>query len=263
MQRGRPIPSSSSIISLNPKLDNGVLCIGSRLEHASIALDSKYPIILPSNARITALLIADFHEKFVHSSTDRTLHEIRKLYWIPRGRQVIRKIVKRCVLCKRWEGKPEQPTMAALPHVRTESGKPPFYYCGVEFFGPIEVTLFRRRVKRWGCLFTCMVTRAVHLEMAYGLSTDSFLTALANFENRRGVPNTYYSDNGTNFVGADRELKEWFQALDQATIAARLCRNETSCKSSTHPQPHTLVVAGSGLCNLQNVLSCACCLVNL
>ena len=95
LQRGRPIPSSSSIISLNPKLDNGVLCIGSRLEHASIALDSKYPIILPSNARITALLIADFHEKFAHSSTDRTLHEIRKLYWIPRGRQVIRKIVKR------------------------------------------------------------------------------------------------------------------------------------------------------------------------
>jgi hypothetical protein len=128
--------------------------------------------------------------------------------------------------------------MAALPHFRTESGKPPFYYCGVDYFGPIEVTLFRRRVKRWGCLFTCMVTRAVHLEMAYGLSTDSFLTALANFENRRGVPNTYYSDNGTNFVGADRELKEWFQALNQATIAARLCRNETSWKFNPPSAPH-------------------------
>ena len=151
MKCGRPIPSSSSIISLSPKLEDGVLCVGSRLEHASIAVDSKYPIILPSNARITALLIADFHEKFAQPSTDRTLHEIRKLHWIPCGRQVIRKIVKKCVLCKRWEGKPEQPTMAALPHFRTESDKPPFYYCWEDYFGPIEVTLFRRRVNAGAC----------------------------------------------------------------------------------------------------------------
>ena len=98
--------------------------------------------------------------------------------------------------------------------------------------------LFRRRVKRWGCLFTCMVTRAVHLEMAYSMSTDSFLTALANFESRRGVPNSYFSDNGTNFVGAERELRECLNSLDQATIAAKLCRNGTKWQFNPPSAPH-------------------------
>ena len=64
--------------------------------------------------------------------------------------------------------------------------------------------------------------------MAYGISTESFLIVFANFENRRGVPNMYFSDNGTNFVGAERELKEWFNNLDQAAIVGKLCRNETT-----------------------------------
>ena len=191
LNNGRSIESSSSIISLAPMLnEDGVICIGCRLENADIAWDSKHPIILPSTARITTLLIREFHEKFWHSSTERTFHELRKIYWIPRGRQFIKKIVKRCVWCKRVEGRIEQPVMAALPYFRTAPDHAPFYYCGVDYFGPIEVMVFRRRVKRWGCLFTCMVTRAVHLEVAHSMSTDSFLTALANFESRLGVPNS-------------------------------------------------------------------------
>ena len=74
--------------------------------------------------------------------------------------------------------------------------------------------------------------------MAYSLSTDSFLTVLANFENRRGVPNTYFSDNGTNFVGAERELKEWLDNLDQAALVGKLCRNEIAWKFNPPSAPH-------------------------
>ncbi len=104
--------------------------------------------------------------------------------------------------------------MADLPPQRLAIGCPPFTYTGVDYMGPFEVTIFHRKVKRWVCLFTCMITRAVHLELAYSLSSDSFLAVFFRFEAGRGVPKEYRSDNGTNFVGAKNELDRCLAALD-------------------------------------------------
>ena len=76
-----------------------------------------------------------------------------------------------------------------------------------------------RRQKRYFCLFPCLATRAVHLEMAFGLDTDSFLNAFYRMVNRRGLPREMLSDNGTNFVAAERELRGLVEALDQSKIA--------------------------------------------
>lgn len=74
------------------------------------------------------------------------------------------------------------------------------------------------RTKRYLCLFTCLSTRAVHLEIAYGLDTDTFLNAFYRFVSRRGEPEEVFSDNGTNFVGASRELKELFRLIDKSKV---------------------------------------------
>ena len=95
-----------------------------------------------------------------------------------------------------------------------------FTKTAVEFAGPFVTMQDRgkRREKRYLCLFTCMVTRAVHLELAYGLDTDSFMNAFYRMASRRGLPNEIYSDNGTNFKGAENELKALVTQLDEDKI---------------------------------------------
>ena len=77
--------------------------------------------------------------------------------------------------------------MAALPSYRIQPIQRAFTNTGVDYFGPIEVNLFRRKVKRWDCFFTCLSSRAVHIEMTYSLDTDSFFSCLSRFEDRRGT----------------------------------------------------------------------------
>lgn len=128
--------------------------------------------------------------------------------------------------------------MASLPQSRLEAFTPPFYNTGVDYFGPLLVKERRSTVKRYGCLFTCLVTRAVHLEIAHSLETDSFIMALRRMMARRGKPRNIYSDNGTNFVGAERELKECLDGMDQAKISDTLSRDRIQWFFNPPSAPH-------------------------
>ena len=110
--------------------------------------------------------------------------------------------------------------MAPLPAARLKPSLRAFSRSAVDFGGPFMTIQGRgkRREKRYICLFTCLDTRAVHLEMAYGLDTDSFLNAFYRMASRRGVPEEMFSDNGTNFKGADAELKSLVRELDENKI---------------------------------------------
>ena len=103
---------------------------------------------------------------------------------------------------------------------------PPFTNTGIDYFGPIYVKQGRSQVKRYGCLFTCLAIRAVHVEVAHSLDTDSFINALRRFISRRGHPKTIYSDNGSNFVGGERELREGVRQLNQDKIHHFLLHKE-------------------------------------
>lgn len=96
--------------------------------------------------------------------------------------------------------------MAGLPADRLQVA-PAFSKVGVHFFEPLRVKHLRKQEKRYGCLFTCLVTRGVHLKVAHSLSTDSFIMSLRRFTTRRGKPTVIHSDNGTNFVGMNREIQ--------------------------------------------------------
>ena len=105
--------------------------------------------------------------------------------------------------------------MADLPRCRVQTDKPPFYKVGVDYIGPFLVKQERSRIKRYGCIFSCLTTKAVHIEVARDLSTDSFINALRRFIARRGQLDEVFSDNGSNFVGAERVLRE---SLKSTTI---------------------------------------------
>ena len=101
--------------------------------------------------------------------------------------------------------------MANLPKERLQADYPPFTRIGIDFFGPFEVKLGRSVVKRYGVIFTCLSIRAIHLELAHSLDTDSCINALRRFIARRGKPETIRTDNGTNCVGSETELKKEIQ----------------------------------------------------
>ena len=129
------------------------------------------------------------------------------------------------------------PVMASLPRERLALCKPPFTNTVVDYFGPISVKRGRVTEKRWGCIFTCLTTRAVHLEVAGDLSTDSFIMALRRFRGRRGNPKTIRSDNGTNFVGANREPGEALRSLSQEPITGELAREGITWYFNTPSSP--------------------------
>ena len=98
--------------------------------------------------------------------------------------------------------------IVSLPGARLEAYHTPFTFTGVDLFGPLTVNWDRGTTKRWACLFTCLTTRVVHLEVTPSLETDDSIMVLRQFIIRRGHSKEIWSDRGTNFVGANRELKE-------------------------------------------------------
>ena len=99
--------------------------------------------------------------------------------------------------------------MANLPESRLKPA-PPFTYCVVDYFGPWLVKQRPKEVKRYGSLLTCLASRAVHIEVSDSLDVDSFLHALRRFIAREIRSN----HEGTNFVGADNELKRAYKEMD-------------------------------------------------
>ena len=202
---GRPLDRISRLKALDPAFDaDGILRMSTRLE-AVRARKVCAPIILDGDDPYARLYIRHVHEK-EHASAERTVSELRDGFFVLKMRTNTRMIAHRCLACRHARARPNPPLMGQLPKGRLADGQRPFTHCGLDFFGPMSVTIGRRREKRYGALFTCLTTRAVHLELAASLSTDSAIQAIRRMTARRGQPTTLYSDNGTNFRGADREM---------------------------------------------------------
>ncbi|XP_044202893.1 uncharacterized protein LOC122979475 [Thunnus albacares] len=173
-----------------------------------------HPIVLDPRHSATKLLIKDTDERPLHPGTERVYAEIRRQYWILRGRQAVRHHQLNCPSCQRWRAQPKIPQMADLPLQRLRLLCPPFYSTGVDCFGPYLVKVGRRTEKCWGVIFKCLTTRTIHTELLNSMDADAFLLALRRFVARQGRPKEILSDCGTNFRGAERELREAFAAME-------------------------------------------------
>lgn len=216
---------TSSIHRLDPFLEEGVLKVGGRLCKADLSDEVIHPVILPKENHVTTLIIEDVHRSLGHAGRGHVLSKLRERYWVVSANATVRQVISKCVTCRRLRGKPPEQKMADLPRERVTPA-PPFTFTGVDYFGPYIIKNGRKEVKRWGALFTCLASRAVHIEIANSLDTDSFLQALRRFIARRGVVKSIRSDNGTNFVGAQSELRQAIEEMNQDQIRDKLRKQE-------------------------------------
>ncbi|XP_048256918.1 uncharacterized protein LOC125382686 [Haliotis rufescens] len=209
------LPINSSIRCLNPVIINGLLCVGGRLSKADISDGMKYPALLPRKSHVALLIVRQIHESLGHVGRIHVISALREEYWIPNANSAVRSILNKYVVCRRFKKPTSVQMMSDLPASRVQPS-PPFTSTGLDFFGPHTVKEGRKNVKRYGVLFTCLASRAVHIETANSLDTDSFINSLRRFIARRGPVKEIFCDNGTNFVSGSRELRQTREDIDQS-----------------------------------------------
>ena len=218
---------SDRLQKLKPMMSTeDVLCVGGQLRNSDLPTETKHPWILPANHHVTKLIVNHVHVQLGHAGTECVLAETRMRFWIVSGRSAVKSVIGRCIFCKRAPARAVTQEMADLPPDRVTPGNPPFTSVGVDYFGPIAVKRGRVQLKHYGCLFTCLATRAIHLEVACSLDTDAFLNVLYRFIARRGKPSIIRSDNGTNFVGAKAELASCVKNWNINKISEALLQQE-------------------------------------
>ena len=237
---------TSSLYKLDPFLDdNGVLRVGGRVRLATgPTFDAKHPIILPKKGHVTELIVCHHHHSVEHQGHGITHNEIRSTgYWIIGGGSAVSSHISRCVKCRKLRAAPQEQKMADLPEDRLEPS-PPFTFSAVDYFGPWFVKEGRKQLKRYGVLFTCLCSRAIHLEVSNTLSTDSFINAYRRFIGRRGPVRQLRSDQGTNFVGAMNELQQALSELNHEQIREELLKGSCDWVKFKMNVPHASHMGG-------------------
>ncbi|XP_061179398.1 uncharacterized protein LOC133188024 [Saccostrea echinata] len=182
-----------------------------------------HPIIIPKKSHVATLLIRHFHDSVFHQGRRITEGKIRSSgFWIIGAKRLIASEIHWCITCRRLRGSFCNQKMANLPVDRLTPG-PPFTFVGVDTFGPWDDTARRTRggvatSKRLAVLFTCLVSRGIHIELVEELSTSSFINALRRFLSVRGPVRQFRSDRGTNFVGAVNELQMVHKFVEKPTV---------------------------------------------
>ncbi len=189
--------------------DGGILRCRGRIENASnLSYSTKHPVILPGDHHLTFLYILRAHARVFHNGVKETLAELRSQFWVVKGRSVVKQIFRRCYVCRRYEGKSSRvPPPPTLPAFRVREA-PPFTSTGVDFAGPLFVkNTDGPQSKVWIVLYTCCVTRAIHLDLVQDMSAPTFLRSFKRFSSRRGLPALMLSDNGKAFEAAAKVIK--------------------------------------------------------
>nr|XP_057925810.1 uncharacterized protein LOC131127691 [Doryrhamphus excisus] len=209
LKMGKPLSSNSRLLTLAPEYDqsSGLIRVGGRLRRCdSLSQEELHPILLPSSHPVVKLLIQHYDNQLHHPGSERVFAELRRKYWILRGREAVKKHQHYYVDCRKWRSRPQVPRMADIPPSSLRLCRPAFYSTGVDCFGPMIIKVGRRTEKR-------------------------------RFVARRGKPYELLSDQGTNFKGGNKELHEAFSALEPA-IKDRLAAEQIRFKFNPPNAPH-------------------------
>ena len=257
LQAGKVVKKNSNIVKLTPVYDRDTKLIkmGGRIEYSDLTEEEKHPVILPSRSYIVKLIVEDIHRRQLHAGINQTLICVRDKYWILRGRQIVRAVVKSCLTCRKVNPVRLQVQQAPLPRDRI-SESTPFETVGIDFTGPLYVYERAPKLKVVGenkrkvlsydgvaynkayiCLYTCAVTRAVHLELVQDLTSAAFVRSFRRFTSTRGMPRTIYSDNANTFKGAEKDLKFYLELMNTEEFTSILSVEEIKWKYICEDSP--------------------------
>ena len=203
-----------------------------RLGNADLPFNTRYPMLLPKTHRFTELVVRRSHLRVLHSGAKDTLTKLRSKFWIPGGRSLVRQLIKKCVICRRYNASYYRPPLPPpLPVYRVKGGLA-FTSIGIDYAGPVTIKHYTHTShhtthtrtkqlglrnaytsyegKAWVSLFTCCTSRAVHLDVVMDLTAKSFIRCFKRFISRRGLPTRIISDNGSTFKASAKILQEIF-----------------------------------------------------
>ncbi|XP_069140927.1 uncharacterized protein [Argopecten irradians] len=248
LKSGGALSRNSAIRNLDPFLDaDGLLRVGGRLRNSELTSQERNPIIIPKRHHVASLLISHYHQEVKHQGRMFTEGAIRSAgYWIIGSRRLVNSYLGKCVKCLRLRGKRQVQKMSDLPCDRLKPA-PPFSYIGIDVFGPWTVVTRKTRggqaeSKRWAVLFTCLVIRAVHIEVIQEMTSSCFINALRRFVSLRGEVKLIRSDCGSNFVGAAKDIRANIINIEDPVTKAFLSTNKISWKFNP---PHASHMGGS------------------
>ena len=222
LANGENLPLKDPLSMLNPFEDNeNILRVGGRLSRAALPYHIKHPVVLPRCHPVSEVILHHFHHRTMHAGRHITHGALREAgYYLLGSLRKIKKMISECCLCRALRAPTQTQKMSDLPTYRLEE-TPPFSNVGLDVFGPYLVhdghTTRRSKgtKKLWGLLFTCLYSRAVHVEPLQGMDISSFRNALRRFWSIRGTCKLMVSDQGTNFLGAKNQMES---AVDEAQL---------------------------------------------
>ena len=234
LKNNQPISQKSSLIKLNPRLENGLLIMQGRLGNLyNMPEQMRHPIILPKDSRITELIILQHHQATAHSGPELTLRNVRLQFWVTGGKRQIRNALRLCQhnLCRHPNPTGQNQQIANLPIPRITPGN--FEAISLDLAGPFTVKLCgickNHKVchdcqeklkekspksrkcstqKAYICVFACHSSRAIHLELMMDRTSESFIMAIKRMSNRRSMPLIIHSDNASEFITAKNHIKD-------------------------------------------------------
>uniref|UniRef100_A0A8R1IA90 Integrase catalytic domain-containing protein n=1 Tax=Caenorhabditis japonica TaxID=281687 RepID=A0A8R1IA90_CAEJA len=235
--------TKGGIMPKNLKLkkdERGVFRHPRNLDSSKLSNESKEPILLMRGHPLTSLIIRDIHRENVHIPASYMPGAVYQKYWVNKLGLEIRKVLKRCYRCKRQSGQPfSYPYAQNLPTCRTISATP-FSQVGLDYFGPVSYTgAMGIKKKTWVLLITCLITRAVHLELVTDNSTITYLMALKRYFGRRGVPKTILCDNAPGFLLGNKMINDDIRNRHHSsdTLTTFLATKEIELKNITPLSP--------------------------
>lgn len=218
LKKGKPLPSGSRLQLLAPFIDsNGILRVGGRLADApDLTYDEKHPMLLPKNHPLTATIFFHYHWRLLHAGPQQLLADVRRKFWPIGGKSIATRTFRECLVCCRDRAAVFQQVMGNLPEARVEPFTKCFEVTGIDLCGPFQIKgkgRGSRPSEMYIAVFICFRTKAIQLQYVEGTSTGSIVNALIRFMSRAGRPKEIWSDNGTNFHGANNvfNLVDWLK----------------------------------------------------
>ena len=246
LQTSGSVSPNSSLLTLNPILDSRKLIrVGGRVKKSKMSFSSIHPVILHQKHAVTRLIVRAEHLRLLHAGPTLMAASLSCRFHIVGGRRLARFVARSCIICRRETARPQLQLMGQLPPERITPG-PVFEKVGIDYAGPVHIKYGHVRkpvvVKAYIAVFVSLNVKAVHLELVSDLTTEAFLATLRRFIARRGKPTLLWSDNGSNFVGAKRELKNLYSFLKQqqtdTTVSAFCSSQHISWKFIPEHAPH-------------------------